>query len=122
MVAVSKRVVADQCIYAPLGIAGFFIAMNFMEGRDWESAKARLRQFYWPTLVANYAVWPAVQAINFGFIPPLYRVPFSSVVSIFWNAFISWSNAQSANTVDVPLETAHTYIDTREREAIDSKV
>ncbi|KAJ1838684.1 hypothetical protein H4S02_000165 [Coemansia sp. RSA 2611] len=122
VVAVSKRVATDQCVYAPLGIAGFFIAMNFMEGRNWQSAKARLREYYWPTLLANYAVWPAVQAINFGFVPPLYRVPFSSVVSIFWNTFISCANSQSASAVDLPLETAHAPVEPRHSEAIDTKM
>ncbi|ORX69274.1 hypothetical protein DL89DRAFT_218910, partial [Linderina pennispora] len=92
--AVAKRVAADQLVYAPLGIAGFFIAMNAMEGHGWRSAKHRLGELYRPTLFANYAVWPAVQAINFAFIPTIYRVPFCSAISIFWNAFISWTNAQ----------------------------
>ncbi|KAJ1822374.1 hypothetical protein LPJ56_000821 [Coemansia sp. RSA 2599] len=107
MASVGKRVAADQLVYAPMGIAGFFIAMNFMEGRGWQSAKRRLGEYYWPTLTANYAVWPAVQAINFGFVPVLYRVPFSSAVSIFWNAFISWANAQSASKVELPVEMPH---------------
>ncbi|KAI8322854.1 hypothetical protein GQ54DRAFT_240921, partial [Martensiomyces pterosporus] len=92
--ALAKRVLADQMIYAPVGIAAFFVAMNAMEGHSWASAKARLSEYYWPTLAANYTVWPAVQSINFGFIPTIYRVPFCSVVSIFWNAFISWTNAR----------------------------
>ncbi|KAJ2504669.1 hypothetical protein GGI11_007281, partial [Coemansia sp. RSA 2049] len=77
--AVAQRVATDQCIYAPMGIAGFFIAMNYMEGKDWASAKTRLSSYFWPTLAANYAVWPAVQAVNFGFVPTIYRVPFSSI-------------------------------------------
>ncbi|KAJ1723836.1 hypothetical protein LPJ53_001847 [Coemansia erecta] len=109
--AVSKRVATDQLVYAPLGIAGFFVAMNFMEGQDWASAKRRLGEFYLPTLKANYAVWPAVQAVNFGFVPVLYRVPFSSVVSIFWNAFMSWANAQSASKVELPVEMPHTTVE-----------
>ncbi|KAI9505974.1 hypothetical protein BX070DRAFT_219123 [Coemansia spiralis] len=119
---VSKRVATDQGVYAPLGVAGFFIAMNYMEGGNWMSAKTRLREYYWPTLCANYAVWPAVQAINFGFVPTIYRVPFSSIVSIFWNAFISWTNAQSISNVDVPVETPHTQIRPRHGETLESKV
>ncbi|KAJ2455746.1 hypothetical protein EV183_000593 [Coemansia sp. RSA 2336] len=118
---VSKRVAADQFVYAPVGIAGFFVAMNFMEGKDWASAKLRLHEYYLPTLLANYMVWPAVQAINFGFVPTIYRVPFSSVVSIFWNTFISWANSQSANAIDVPLETAHTHVEPLHPDAIDTK-
>ncbi|ORX69312.1 hypothetical protein DL89DRAFT_258348 [Linderina pennispora] len=106
--AVAKRVAADQLVYAPLGIAGFFIAMNAMEGHGWRSAKHRLGELYRPTLFANYAVWPAVQAINFAFIPTIYRVPFCSAISIFWNAFISWTNAQSpALGAKLPLESPH---------------
>ncbi|KAJ2156071.1 hypothetical protein GGF46_005430 [Coemansia sp. RSA 552] len=119
--AVAKRVAADQLVYAPMGIAVFYVAMNFMEGRGWQSAKARLREYYAPTLLANYGVWPLVQAVNFGYVPPMYRVPFSSVVSIFWNTFISWINAQSASTVDVPLETAHTRVERRHKEALETK-
>ncbi|ORX64481.1 hypothetical protein DL89DRAFT_185337, partial [Linderina pennispora] len=44
--AVAKRVAADQLVYAPLGIAGFFIAMNAMEGHGWRSAKHRLGELY----------------------------------------------------------------------------
>ncbi|KAJ2841207.1 hypothetical protein J3B02_005999, partial [Coemansia erecta] len=114
--SLAKRVATDQLVYAPLGIAGFFVAMNFMEGRGWQSAKGRLKEYYWPTLTANYAVWPAVQAVNFGVVPVLYRVPFSSAVSVFWNAFISWANAQSASRVELPVEMPHIAVhpDTKE--------
>ncbi|KAJ2785064.1 hypothetical protein H4R18_000772 [Coemansia javaensis] len=94
--AVAKRVAMDQLVYAPAGIAGFYVCMALMEGRGWGAAVARLRERYWATLAANYAVWPAVQAVNFGFVPPIYRVPFGSVVSIFWNSFMSWTNVQAA--------------------------
>ncbi|KAJ1818239.1 hypothetical protein LPJ60_004425 [Coemansia sp. RSA 2675] len=114
----AKRVATDQLVFAPVGIAGFFVAMNFMEGRNWESARLRLREYYLPTMAANYAVWPAVQTVNFGWIPMLYRVPFCSVVSIFWNAFISWANAQSASAIDLPEETPHALIKPRHPEAI----
>ncbi|KAJ1661396.1 hypothetical protein GGF38_003662 [Coemansia sp. RSA 25] len=114
----AKRVATDQLVFAPMGIAGFFVAMNFMEGRNWESARIRLREYYLPTMAANYAVWPLVQTVNFGFVPTLYRVPFCSIVSIFWNAFISWANAQSASIIDLPEETPHTLIKPRHAEAV----
>ncbi|KAJ2035556.1 hypothetical protein IW146_005561 [Coemansia sp. RSA 922] len=116
--SLAKRVAMDQLLFAPLGIAGFFIGMNFMEGRNWESARIRLREYYLPTMAANYAVWPAVQTVNFGWVPTLYRVPFCSVVSIFWNAFISWANAQSASAVDLPEETPHILIKPLHQEAV----
>ncbi|KAJ2694900.1 hypothetical protein H4R19_005880 [Coemansia spiralis] len=94
--AVAKRVAADQIIYAPAGIATFFVAMTLLEGRGPTVAAARLRDRFAPTLAANYAVWPAVQAVNLGLVPPVYRVPFGSVIGIFWNAFMSWANARAA--------------------------
>ncbi|KAJ1726501.1 hypothetical protein LPJ61_005140 [Coemansia biformis] len=102
LAAVAKRVAADQIIYAPAGIAAFFTAMALMEGHGTDVATARLRERFGPTLAANYAVWPAVQAVNLGVIPPVFRVPFGSVVGIFWNAFMSWTNARAAHATDEP--------------------
>lgn len=118
-VSLAKRVAMDQTVYAPIGIGAFFVAMNYMEGHGWQSARARLREFYLPTLAANYAIWPLVQTINFGFVPPIYRVPFTSVVSVFWNAFISWANAQSSMAT---LDDIHTTEEIYKNEGSQEKV
>ncbi|KAJ1920373.1 hypothetical protein H4219_001348 [Mycoemilia scoparia] len=91
--AVGKRVAADQIIYAPIGLVAFFGAMTAMETKGLEEFQEKMKEKYVSTLIANYAVWPAVQTINFTIVPTIFRVPFVSVVSVFWNALLSWINS-----------------------------
>jgi protein Mpv17 len=46
-------------------------------------------------------IWPAVQFINFCFVPLLLRVPFVSGVSVFWNAYLSYLNSRRTSKVDL---------------------
>ena len=39
---------------------------------------------YIPTLKANYCIWPAVQIINFKFMPLPLQIPFVNTVGVFW--------------------------------------
>jgi len=88
--AVAKRVLADQVIFAPIGLAAFFSVMAFFEGKD---IKQRFEDAYVPALTANWKVWPLAQFVNFRFCPPAYRVPFLGTLGIFWTAYLSWLNA-----------------------------
>ena len=80
-----KRVIFDQLIFAPLGLAWFFTAMTVAEGGGKRAVSNKLRDMYVPTLKANFVVWPAVQIINFRLMP----VQFQLVSSIFWNNAVS---------------------------------
>lgn len=53
---------------------------------------------YLSALVANWQLWPFVQAINFRFMPLRYRVPFTGAVGIAWQVFLSILNASSRKT------------------------
>jgi hypothetical protein len=39
-------------------------------------------------LITQYKVWPAVNLINFNFVPEPFRAVVSSVVSLFWNVYL----------------------------------
>ena len=54
-----------------------------MEGTD---PKEKLSGTYWEALKKNWMVWPAVQAVNFKFVPLEHRVLVVNVVSLGeWN-------------------------------------
>jgi protein Mpv17 len=53
--------------------------MAIMEG---SSPKKKLEKSYFPGLKANYALWPAVQAINFKFVPLEHRVLVVNIVAL----------------------------------------
>ena len=53
--------------------------MAIMEGTD---PGEKLRGTYWEALKKNWMVWPAVQAVNFRFVPLEHRVLVVNVVSL----------------------------------------
>lgn len=85
---------------------------------------SKLRDMYVPTLKANYAVWPAVQVINFRLMPVQFQLvsamlfadssnpslqtadpivqPFVSTVGIAWTAYLSLTNAAEEATQPNP--------------------
>ena len=65
-------------------------------------------QMFIPALVANWKLWPAVQTINFRFMPLRYRVPFTGAVGIAWQVFLSILNSakQDESKAGVALESA----------------
>ncbi|RKP40181.1 hypothetical protein BJ085DRAFT_7005, partial [Dimargaris cristalligena] len=91
--AVLKRVVTDQCCWAPVGIGFFFVFISIAEGGGFEGIKEKFQQNYLPALTANYKVWPLVQFVNFFYVPLALQVPFVSFVSLFWNSYLSWLNS-----------------------------
>ncbi|RKP10765.1 hypothetical protein THASP1DRAFT_27471 [Thamnocephalis sphaerospora] len=96
-----KRVLGDQIVFAPVGLAVFFSIMTVFENGGLAEIKAKLNE------ATNYMVWPAVQFVNFCFVPLMLRVPFVSGVSVFWNAYLSYLNSRRAANQEqlaVPLE------------------
>lgn len=108
-----KRVVFDQLVYAPFGVGLFFVAMTVAEGGGRRAVSSKLRYMYVPTLKANYVVWPAVQIVNFRFMPVQFQLvgsrrpprpvrslltcpgkqPFVSTIGIAWTAYLSLTNS-----------------------------
>ncbi|KAK0726238.1 hypothetical protein B0T21DRAFT_371236 [Apiosordaria backusii] len=88
-----KRVACDQLVFAPFGVAAFFTAMTLAEGGDTKAVSQKLKDMYFPTLKANYILWPAVQVVNFRLMPVQFQLPFVSTVGIAWTAYLSLTNA-----------------------------
>lgn len=86
---VAKKVAADMMIIAPGTSLAFFTATKCMEGEplheSFQIAKAKLP----PTLLADYMLWPAANAVIFGLVPLHYRTPLTHCVSLVWSAFLS---------------------------------
>ena len=52
-------------------------------------AKRAVTTKMWPLMKANWLLWPAVQLVNFRFVPPPLQVPFINVVVLGWSAFLA---------------------------------
>lgn len=86
--AVVKTLI-DQLAFSPLAIAGFFVAMQLMEGQGLKDAGGFAKDNLWPTLSTSLKFWPALNVFNFSVVPPAQRVLFTSAASVVWITFLS---------------------------------
>jgi len=59
-----------------------------LEGQSLANIKQKLVKEYWATQKASWAIWPAVQLVNFAVIPGQLRILFINFVGFFWNIFL----------------------------------
>lgn len=87
------RVAMDQLAFAPVNLAYFFYAQGLLEGKKQEAITSKLSAAWFPTLIANWKVWPAVQLVNFRFVPVEHRLLVVNLVALGWNCVLSAVNA-----------------------------
>lgn len=83
------KTLLDQLLMAPIGLTLFFSSVALMEGKAPHEAVASASARLKPALIANYALWPGAQAINFALVPPRQRILYVNVVAIAWTAVLS---------------------------------
>ncbi|GAA5980544.1 hypothetical protein JCM11641_006675 [Rhodosporidiobolus odoratus] len=102
----AARVGLDQFALTPVMVGVFFTAQTFLEGKGTDEAQKRLASSWWPTLQRNWGVWIPIQLLNFGLVPPQLRLVTVNIVSLFWNAYLSYANSQTAPPKDEDLKEA----------------
>lgn len=85
-----QKMCIDQFVFAPMFLCCLLSVISFMQHQDVERVKSKVRADYFDILLANYSVWPAVQIINFQFVPLNYQVLLTQTVAVFWNIYFSW--------------------------------
>ncbi|KIK05147.1 hypothetical protein K443DRAFT_130489 [Laccaria amethystina LaAM-08-1] len=90
-------------VLASVAVAFFYGSMSVLEGKP-EEAISRIKAAYVPTIVRNWGVYIPTQLINFSIVPPHLRFFTVSVVSLFWNTYLSASNAQVHKDVVMEAE------------------
>lgn len=86
--AILIKTAADQLIWAPIMTVAFFAVMKALEGHP-EAILPTIEQRVLPTLLINYALWPAAHIISFKFVPSEQRVLYNNVIAIAWNCYLS---------------------------------
>lgn len=82
--------VLDQTIAAPMNLFAFFTIVTLAETGDMAQLALRLRERYLPTLLSLWCVWPAVQFVNFKFVPLPKRVLVVNGVGTLWSIYLSY--------------------------------
>lgn len=85
----------DQLIFAPtfLGISTGFV--GFLQTRDTNGIKEILKREYTDIMISNYKFWPAVQFVNFYFMPLNYQVGLNSILAVAWSTYFSYKTYSS---------------------------
>ena len=87
-----KKMILDQGIWAPCFLVMFFSAVGALDGNSAKQIKEKLKKDFVPALKVNYMIWPAVQLLNFYFVPMQHRVIVVNFVALFWNTYLAWAS------------------------------
>uniref|UniRef100_A0A3P9NLW4 Si:ch211-120k19.1 n=1 Tax=Poecilia reticulata TaxID=8081 RepID=A0A3P9NLW4_POERE len=101
--AVTRKVVLDQLVAAPVTISAFYIGLSFLENRDdlledwrqkfWMSYKVLNLMFSFTGLRDNHAV-------NFAFVPPVARTAFVGGIALTFTIFLCHLRQQRGHKPD----------------------
>eukprot|EP00794_Sanderia_malayensis_P008066 gene8066-8929_t len=87
---VFKKLIADQLIFAPYSTGIFFMGLGTIEGQSLKTSVEETKRKFIPTYLADLAIWPAAQILNFYVVPPHLRMMYINTVTLFWNTFLSY--------------------------------
>jgi protein Mpv17 len=85
--AVLAKMLIDQTLWTPISICIFYSVFKTMEGRR-DQILQTIKDKFWATLFAGYAVWPLAHVINFRFISSQHRVLYINCVQVGWNVVL----------------------------------
>lgn len=87
-----RKMTVDQSILAPVFLVLFYGAVGIVERRTIKQISDKIYEEFYPNMIVNYKVWPAVQFLNFYLFPAHLRVLVVNVVSLFWNTYLAWTS------------------------------
>ncbi|GIL54353.1 hypothetical protein Vafri_9919 [Volvox africanus] len=112
--AVLTKMLADQVLFAPLGLLMFFAVIKCLEGRPRDLPQT-LQSSYLKTLLGGYLLWPLAGILNFALLPNEYRLLFNNCINIIWTCFLSIMSSgddSSSKAADTPSLVGVTAITT----------
>lgn len=92
-----KMVLTDQTLGAPIVLFTFVAGMSVLRGENKQQITDNVKRDFVTILINNYKIWPAVQTINFCFLPLQHRVLFVNFVALGWNTYLAWVTEHKEN-------------------------
>lgn len=95
--AALTKAVAFQVTVVPVFQVTFFSAVCALEGDGLRRTAERARERLPTIMITGCAYWPAVNVLNFRFVPPGYaRLLYLNVTGFVWMVFLSWAVCSEA--------------------------
>ena len=66
---IACKLLFSQTVYTVFSLSLFYLVMPLINGGTPGDSVNELQTKLWPTLIVNWKLWPAVQLINFIFVP-----------------------------------------------------
>ena len=97
LIVAVKRMLLDQCVYAPVVIASLFFVIGALEGGSLRTVLAKTRDGFLPTLTRNWLLWPVAQLVLQGFVPMQHRLFVANCINLPWTAYLAYRAAKTNN-------------------------
>lgn len=101
--AAVRKMVTDQLCFAAFFNGAFVVGVGMLEGSSFENSTDRMWNTIWPSMKANWSIWPIAQMLNFTIIPKTYQILYVNCVGLLWNCILSYiahSNGKLAITAE----------------------
>lgn len=90
-VFLATKVAADSLLFGPVHVVAYFMTLSLVEhGGVWSVAVEKTKKEFFKTFAVELAVWPAVQTVNFAYVPVQYQLLVVNCVTVLDAAFMSW--------------------------------
>uniref|UniRef100_A0A7S0RWM4 Peroxisomal membrane protein MPV17 n=1 Tax=Chlamydomonas leiostraca TaxID=1034604 RepID=A0A7S0RWM4_9CHLO len=97
------KVVADTFILGPLYVIAFYAyGSYFIDQTGWQGFHSKITKDFFPTFLAELAIWPAFQTFNFTKIPVNHQLLAVNCMTLVDASFLSWARSQE-NWVDTMM-------------------
>ena len=87
-------VAIDQAIFPTYVIGSYLFWANLLQFQDVKRAVNNVQEKFFEALKVNYIFWPAINFVNFKYIPIIYRTLYVNFFATFWNGFLAYQNAK----------------------------
>lgn len=96
--SVWQKLLCDQLFFAPFFNGAFIAGIGTMEGLSPHEVITTLKSKLWPSMKANWTIWPAAQFVNFAFIPKTFQIVYVNCIALFWNVILTYISHDEEKT------------------------
>ncbi|XP_077980552.1 mpv17-like protein [Glandiceps talaboti] len=97
-----KKVLLEKVSVSPLWVSGFYVVLSLLEGKPDIFSEAKEKVI--PTYLIGLTFWIPAQALNFLFVPHVYRVVYVGVAGFMWANILCYMKRYK--TVNISTESA----------------